>query len=363
MAFVAKNMAFALNMCLCLNKMKSVEDEKPSVLKLFQQHMTEFDTRIQWYQYRIELLRQSEEDYELSKIHSFEEQCKELEENKQFFLLNLLEPIEEYKQCISQKISITLDEFIKKTDFIPTQTTQLESRIHDLFYMYAPRKEIQPVGETCVSCSYNKLIHVDSISNVCAKCGTEQPILHNQFSYSDSSRVNMSNKYMYVRQVHFRDCMNQFQGKQNCQISEELLDKLRSMIDKFQLPYQTLTRQDIVQMLKELKCQKQFKNVRLIHHRLTGEPLPDISNLEQKLLQDFNILSELFNQLFIETKKTDRSSFINTNYILYQLLKKHKYPCEEHDFQLLKTFERKKFCDETCRELFKHLNWNFTPLF
>ena len=61
--------------------------------------------------------------------------------------------------------------------------------------------------------------------------------------------------------------------------------------------------------------------------------------------------------------KIDRKSFINTQYTLFQLLRRHKHPCKEEDFNMLKTLDRKSFLDDICSQLFQELGWNFTPIF
>ena len=54
--------------------------------------------------------------------------------------------------------------------------------------------------------------------------------VNNFSSYKDVERVNMATikitKYTYDRKIHFRDCINQFQGKQNATIDKKVYDKL-----------------------------------------------------------------------------------------------------------------------------------------
>ena len=60
-------------------------------------------------------------------------------------------------------------------------------------------------------------------------------------------------------------------------------------------------------------------------------------------------------------KHIDRKNFINTQYVLYQLLLKHKHPCNKEDFTILKTLDRKTFHDEIMSNIFLQLGWNFVP--
>ena len=66
---------------------------------------------------------------------------------------------------------------------------------------------------------------------------------------------------------------------------------------------------------------------------------------------------------FKRDAKFDRKNFINTQYVLFQLLRRHKYMCKKQDFNILKTIDRKSFHDDICKELFEELGWNFTAIF
>ena len=80
-------------------------------------------------------------------------------------------------------------------------------------------------------------------------------------------------------------------------------------------------------------------------------------------MADFDTLSELYDREYIQTKKINRKNFINTQYVLYELLKRHKHACNIEDFNFLKTTERKAFHDNICSDLFKKLGWNFSPVY
>ena len=101
----------------------------------------------------------------------------------------------------------------------------------------------------------------------------------------------------------------------------------------------------------------------LIYHNLTGKSVNNIGHLESKLLDDFDILANLYDKKYKQNKKITRKNFINTHYVLFQLLRRHRYKCIPDDFNILKTTDRKSFHDDICRDLFETLGWNFTCLF
>lgn len=226
----------------------------------------------------------------------------------------------------------------------------------------------------------NKLEFIkDEDRAVCAICSTEQTLISNVSSFSDVCRVNMASKYTYNRKVHFRDCIVQYQGKQKTHIPEEIYTIIetklieRKIVDNFILDrnkrYEKVTRAMILDILKELDSKdikKFYDDIVLIHHTLTGQPCDNIEYLEDSLLEDFDRLTDAYDNLYStnqeegEKKLSKRKNFINAQFVLYQLLRKHGHPCNEMDFLTLKTSERKRFHHTICKELFSILGWKYS---
>ena len=208
---------------------------------------------------------------------------------------------------------------------------------------------------------------------VCEKCGyVSTTTTHTSISFKDIDRVNISSKYTYDRRTHFRDCINQFQGKQNASIDNKVMDDLVEQLvlhglvqDNYKevpksFAFQDISKEQILLFLKETGHTKHYEDLVLIYHQLTDKPAPDISHLENDLLRDFDMLADLYDKKF---KNSERKNFINTQYVLFQLLRRHKYPCRKEDFNILKTIDRKYYHDTICAELFFALGWNFQALF
>jgi hypothetical protein len=225
---------------------------------------------------------------------------------------------------------------------------------------------------TCKNCNNKKDFEIiDNNIYICVLCSAQQLILKNISSYRDIDRVNISSKYCYDRKIHFRDCINQYQGKQNSTIDPKVYEDLEKQFDLHHLlvgdkntakniRFQNITKEHIAMFLKELEYTKHYENINLIHYNMTGKKPDDIGYLEDKLLDDFDTLVELYDKLF---KHINRKNFINTQYILQQLLKRHKHPFNIDDFTILKTIDRKTFHDDIFRELATRLEWSFTPSF
>jgi hypothetical protein len=127
----------------------------------------------------------------------------------------------------------------------------------------------------------------------------------NSLSYRDMSRTNVLQKYTYEKRSHFKDALNQYQGKQNCKIDRQVFDDLEREFERHRLlvgdkntPNETrfanIKRQHIMLFLKELGYDKQYENSNYIYTEMTGVKCPDISHLEDQLMGDFDTLANLY---------------------------------------------------------------------
>ena len=223
---------------------------------------------------------------------------------------------------------------------------------------------------TCTNCENKKDFDIiETNIYICLKCYSQQIIMKHVSSYNDIDRINISSKYMYDRKVHFRDCIKQYQGKQNSTIPDKIYNNIEQQFAKHHLlaeshlkeeKFKNITKNHILLFLKELGYSNHYENVHLIHYNFTGIKPDDISYLEEQLLDDFDSLTDLYDKQF---KNINRKNFINTQYVLYQLLQRHKHKCNKEEFIILKTIDRKFFHDEVCKILFEQLGWNHTPFY
>lgn len=227
---------------------------------------------------------------------------------------------------------------------------------------------------TCKNTDINKFETDEANKKTCLICSTQLNTIETGHTHQDYTRVNIVGKFVYNRVMHFRDCIRQFQGKQNCKIPEQLFKDLTAKFeayrllvksDNYHIRYSKINPQHILMFLKELKYAKHYENVNVIYYTLTNKRVADIGDLEDKLIEDFKELVTLYDNLHSKDKpkQLDRKNFMNVHYLLYQLLRKNGYNCKLSDFSILKTTDRKLFHDNICSNLFEKLGWNFTPTF
>jgi hypothetical protein len=224
----------------------------------------------------------------------------------------------------------------------------------------------------CQTCGHRNISMDDSIT-VCTACGIETELIHMRggSAFLDNSRVCMSNsRYSYDRKIHFRDTLLAFQGKQSTKIPPELVAHIEREIERnhlggpAHLPRRArnhrVTKENVRTWLHECNngASRFYDDLTLIHHLVTDQPMPDISQLEPRIYADFERLTEVYDSL----NKGNRSNFLSSNYVLLTLLRRHGLytnldTCDE--FNLLKTFDRLRYHDTVCGIMFSILGWDF----
>ena len=232
----------------------------------------------------------------------------------------------------------------------------------------------------CCACHNNNvdMFEMDEYNNkICMYCANQDVCLETGITYKDYGRVNVVNRFIYNRVIHFNDCIKQYQGKQNCKIPELVFEDLEKKFISHRLliftdnknvqrpdpvRYSTITRDHIIMFLKDLKYTKHYENTNLIYYMLTNKRVDDISYLEDQLIDDFKKLICLYDEE-CSKEKTERKNFLNSSYLLFQLLRRHGHQCKIENFSILKTVDRKIFHDDICKTLFSQLMWKFTNVF
>jgi hypothetical protein len=317
----------------------------------------------------------------INAMADVEGQLKNLSHNStlRMYLVESAEIVDNYKKILKQPLKMS---FMGPVNISSNEKKKVEEgylKIYEKYNKFVPSlsnavKNLTTAKEFIPECTTRGCTSTDfktiSETIVCDKCSCVQVSTISTTSYADIDRINVSTRYLYDRKVHFRDCILQFQARQNVTIDKSVYDNLEIEFDRHHLlvgdnntpvhiRFSKITKEHISMFLKELRLSKHYENVQLIHFNLTGKPPPDISRLEGVLLSDFEQLTMLYDEVY---RSEDRKNFINTQYVLYQLLKRHKYPCNVSNFSIIKTSERRLWHHKICKNLFGILNWNFTPV-
>ncbi len=198
----------------------------------------------------------------------------------------------------------------------------------------------------------------DNNGNVmCNNCGNIYNDIEDNINYNDYSRVNIVQRYHYEKKCHFRDTINQYQGKQNRYIPEKIYEDIKYMIKMHGLTLEKLSISHINTFLKETGNFKYYEDKQLIYSNIVGKNKPDISKYEKGLYEDFDKLVTVFLKI-----KGKRKNFLNSHYVLRQLLLKQGVKIPEDHLNSLSTPARLREHDEFYERCCDILGWNFTPL-
>lgn len=309
----------------------------------------------------------------LNQINSLKILIDDISNDKSYnyYIMESIDIINQYTNNINKPITINFMNNNKPSS--PNNNNDLVKKYIQIYNKYNSKINYDSSHEQCVNCNSKSFDNIDN-NTICSNCGLSISTLIQNSSFKDSERINIIPKYTYNRKTHFKDCINQFQGKQQVNIKPKVYDDLikqfelnHLLVGNIKTPknerFKNITKKHIQLFLKETKHSKHYEDVNLIYHNITGKKTNNISHLERKLVQDFDLLTQTYDKLFKNNKDIERKSFINSQYVLYQLLSRHKYKCNKEEFNILKTTDRQTFHDDVCKELFKHLGWNFKCLF
>lgn len=322
-------------------------------------------------------------------IDSIHSEIKQLEKNVydidskiqlNFYLKETILLIESYKRLLNTPIKVSFMITNNQNKQCQLQNKHKQEIINE--YIKIAKKYIDILDDEhqedtqknikCNNCTNDVNLIIDQNIYICVMCGSERELFLNVSSYKDMDRIHIMSKYTYNRKSHFKDCMKQYQAKQNCVIPDHIIEDIINELNKHHLligdhdtsneiRYSNITKFHIMEFIKELGYSKQYENINLIYYIITNKKPSNISHLEEKLLQDFDIFSNYYDRV-IKNKIGNRKNFINIQYVLYQLLKKHNHKCDVKDFYILKSKEKIDFCDRVTKMCFQELGWNHYPL-
>lgn len=339
-----------------------------------------------------------------TELHNMEKN-----QNFNFYMFYSMPLIERYKELIKTPVKLSFmsshSRLHIQRDSITNEKTKIIHEYYDLLKKYQlnnqsiiPEEYLSELlnvvnsdticncklqnTETCPTCKgdiikctgcQNSEFDIDGNLFTCINCGLQLDLINATSCIKDIDRINISSKYTYDRRSHFKECINQFQAKQNQNIPDKVFDDLYHQIKIHNLEdgdddtppeikYQRLNKEHIQIFLKELNHTKYYEDIIYIYHKITNKPPDDISHIEAKLMEDFDILIEKYDEKYKNSPNHKRKNFINIQCILYQLLLRHGYKCKRSDFNILKTIDKKYIHEDIIHELFKDLSWNFQSM-
>jgi len=192
---------------------------------------------------------------------------------------------------------------------------------------------------------------------VCQECGIffDKPV----FEVHDHHNYKVHQKRDYRKLDHFKEVLNQFQGKEMREIPVEIVQDVRDKLP-YNLEHITdLTGVNITRsILRKSKLTKFIENSHYIWAMASNRQPPYIKKLvEDKLIRYFKAIVQVYEPL----KGDKRNSFMNYYYVLYKLLHLMKeYELLQY-IPLLRTKQRIREHDRVWKKVCEELDWSFHP--
>lgn len=168
----------------------------------------------------------------------------------------------------------------------------------------------------CPHCNIEMIVNHFDGQIICEKCGqTEFTIIQdNKQSYSDGIVTQDANYFAYKKITHFKECMDQIQGKQRTEIPQIVFKKLRKKMkaERIKDPANELTPIMVRNMLKELKYEKYYEHIIYIMAKFGYKPVIIPTDVEKKLEKMFTQVNIAFNVCC----PADRKNFPSYKYVI-----------------------------------------------
>lgn len=280
--------------------------------------------------------------------------------------------IEEYKRIGPlRKIISFKNNSEKKPDADHKERHNLISRFLTIAEKYIDINIVREteVRDICHNCGtqYNERSHDrDQFSNdYCKNCYVERVTVSKIPFYRDINRINTSTINNYEDRDNFYKAIIRFQGKQQVNFPDDIYTKLDNYFKSYNFPTSEVVkslplnengrRGDtnktlMYKALSEINLPCYYEDINLICQNYWGWRLPDISGLEATLMEDYDIFQSVYRKI-----KIDRKSSLNTDYILFVLLKRRNFPCTSDDFKCITTQEILYRYEETRRKVYEEL--------
>ena len=303
-----------------------------------------------------------------SKIKEYQEKIKknkktnnenlkdEMELNK--YLFNLMDFLNE-EEIEDQKIKKDKDEGIHK--FISLNSEINNGTVYEKYMekCHGVKKYTSRDNSfICSICGSNMINSVSEGLTICYTCGTTDKLnLSMTPEWNSFENYDFIKPFSYKRSNHFKEWINQIQGREGTNIPNDTIQLLLLELKKERIYNKKLiTYEKIKGYLKKLKLNKYYEHIPNIIHKITGNRQLIISTELEKTLT--NMFDEI-QQPFEKHCPKNRRNFLSYSYTLYkffQILDMNEYLIY---FPLLKSREKMFEQEEIWKNICKEVGWKF----
>jgi rubrerythrin len=285
--------------------------------------------------------------------------------------------IEEYRKLgpIPKVITFSQEKQKKIEDpEIQEKRHQIITRYLDIARRYMPIDVIRdmPKSTGCLGCGYDlkEVIIDDNGTQYCPECGVEKRLLVRNVVSKDIAKVG-SSRNGYEDRENFYKALMRYQGKQPNKIPSNLFAVLDAHFISYNLPVSEevkklpLTKRGtrgktshemMFKALLDTGNSSYYEDVNLICHLYWNWVLPDVSHLEEQIMEDYDSTQQVYDRI-----PKARKSCLNTQFRLFKHLEVRGSPVTMDQFKIVKTREILEYHDRIWREMMEGAGLPFIP--
>lgn len=315
------------------------------------------------------------------KIESLEKIITETEENRAYssYYERVKPLLRSYKELGG---GTTVVRFGAKRTETQVDTKHLEKQdiidqYLDIAYQYVDPselevvREIKVISDQCANCQSKELDNSLDGFIICLKCGVSRGTLTKASYQNNNRKASSSNKNTYEDRENFEKALKRYQGKQVNKLPIDLSSKLDRYFKERDLPTSeevrkmplvngrrgTLTKKSLFKALKDIKYSAYYEDINLITNIYWGWDLPDVSHLEEAIMNDYDQVQKVF-----EVIKRGRKSCLNIQYRLYRHLEHRGFPCRLEDFKIVETRDILEGYEQIWGQICEKLGWDYASI-
>jgi hypothetical protein len=151
---------------------------------------------------------------------------------------------------------------------------------------------------------------------VCPECGDSEYIILNNDKPNYKEISTDVNCFAYKKKNHFKEILNQIQGKESTTIPDEVYEKILQEIKKTRMKTEDIKKQKIREILRKIGHTKYYEHRSNIMYKIRGIPPITLSReIEDKLLLMFDDLLKPYAKCCPKTRR----NFLNYYYVIRKL--------------------------------------------
>lgn len=214
----------------------------------------------------------------------------------------------------------------------------------------------------CEKCCIEKVLLPCESSITCPECGEAEEVMIScdKPSYQDEPNDAGRAQFTYDRMHHFRELLNQAQGKESTNICPEIFSAIKKEIKKQRLEPEELNKNIIKKILQKLDLTNKYEHVSQILYKLNPNSTLSFSQeIEDKLCYMFMCIQEPYIEICkmcYDDSRDSRSNFYNYNYIFHkfcEILNMEDVIQENEHFKLLKNSEKLRNYEKFWKKVIK----------